>query len=58
MSSPPVGVTVVDYSGDEEVVMATAAFDGVSEALTAVEVLLRLWSFDAEDERRIEVQRV
>lgn len=53
----PTAVSIVDYSGDEETVMARTAFDTPSQCADAVEFLLELWSFDASDEARIEVQR-
>lgn len=62
MSEPPIAVTIVEYEwddGPEERIIAQAVFDGLQEALDAVEVLMRFWSFDSEQEpkRRIELQR-
>lgn len=65
MSEPPIAVTIVEYDWDdekhapEERIVAQAVFDGLQEALDAVEVLMRFWSFDSEQDpkRRIEIQR-
>lgn len=57
MSAPPVAVTIVDYSGGEETITGQAVFDDVDEALDAIDLLMRFWSFDEHHEHRIEVQR-
>lgn len=58
MSEPPIGVTLVRTEDGQEKIIATAAFDGLQEALTAVEVLFKMWSLEEQDDIHLEMQRV
>lgn len=58
MSEPPIGVTLVKTEDGQEKIIATSSFDGLSEALTAVEVLFKMWSLEEQDNIHLELQRI
>lgn len=57
MSEPPIAVRAVVQRDGEERISGQAVFDGREEALTAIDVLMRMWAWDGEG-RRIEVEHV